>query len=592
MLQKAITAILRTHLRLFLFLFLVSFILYGKTINFGYTDLDDSILLEDNFSFLEHGDNIGKVFTQSVFNMHPEDKDNYYRPLLSISFMLDTILGGRSLKIFHISNIIIHLIASFLLFIFLSKLQYKKEICFITVILFLSHPVFTTAVAWIPGRNDSLLAIFFLGALIKQIDYFNKPTILNLFLHHFLFLVCLFTKEIAIIVPILLYLFLLLIPKVNSLKKKNSAPKIKSVNFILGWSISIIIYEYFRNTALGNSNQINFKEIINVFEKYALTIIQYIGKLLFPLNLSTYPTMEDTTYILGILAVLLIISFVHFRRTKNSGYYIAGVTCFLLFLIPVGFIKENALEHRLYLPAIGFSIMCVENSFIYKINFNKNATWLITTLIAVVFSILTFVNIKYYKDEITFWTRALTTSPHSARTHLQIGSYYHVDGKLDEAEKEYETALELNPDLPNIRNNLGRLYISKKMFNEAELLLKKELEIKPNSVAYYNLAIIQEEKENSEEAKKLLQKSIGINPNYTDALVDLGILYAMEKKFDAALQLLLRTIKIDPSNKLANKNIVLIYLATKQYKEAKKFYLLSKRIGVAGMDIPFLDSLQ
>lgn len=591
MLQKSIAFLLKSRLRFFLFLSLFSFILYGQSINFGYTDLDDSVLLQDNFSFLEKSSNIGKIFTQSVFNMRPEDKDNYYRPLLSTSFMLDTIIGKRAIKPFHISNIIIHIIASFLLFTFLTKLQYKKEISFIVTILFLTHPAFTTAVAWIPGRNDSLLAIFVLGALIKQIDYLNKQTRINLFLHHLLFLGCLFTKETAIILPIIFYLFIIFFQKGNTIKKKDTARKNKTIGFIAGWCISIFIYEYFRYIALGTSNQINFKEAINVFEKFAATIIQYVGKLLFPVNLSTYPIMEDTTYLLGILALILIIVFIHLKRTRGSGYYFAGLACFLLFLFPVAFIKENALEHRLYLPAIGFSIMCIENNFITKINFNKNKIWIITFGIAFVFSILTFSNTKYYKDEITFWTSALETSPHSARVHMQAGSYYQINGKLDEAEKEYKIALELNPDLPNIHNNLGRLYISKKMFNEAELHLKMELEIKPNPSAYYNLAIIQEEKENFEEAKNLLQKSLEINSDYTDALVDLGILYAREQKFNEALELLFRTIKIEPSNKLANKNIALIYLATKKYNEAKIFYLKSKQLGTE-MNIPFLDTLK
>jgi len=41
----------------------------------------------------------------------------------------------------------------------------------------------------------------------------------------------------------------------------------------------------------------------------------------------------------------------------------------------------------------------------------------------------------------------------------------------------------------------------------------------------------------------------------------------------------------------ANKNITLIYLAKKQFIEAKKYYLISKQLGV-DINIPFLDTLK
>ncbi len=594
MLQTFISAIIKTRLRVFLFLFCFGFILYGQTTTYSYTDLDDSILINENIAFLEKGSNAGKIFSQSVFSMRPEDHDNYYRPLLVGSFMLDAHIGGGSLWMFHITNILIHIIASFLLFLLFYKLQYKNEISFIAALIFLCHPVFTTAIAWVPGRNDSLLAVFFLAALFKLIDYHKNSNVVNLFFHHFFFLLCLFTKETALFLPPVLFFFLVLISKDKRLSKKNNLlvfnlKKSKSLLFIFGWVISVLIYEYFRHLALANADAVSFREVINVFEKYAPVIIQYIGKLLFPFNLSTYPIMEDTTYLFGLLGLIIIV-FIFLKREKTLRYFWMGLVLFILFLLPAAIIKENALEHRLYLPAIGFFLMCMENSYVSKIRFDKGASGGIAILVVVLFSVLTMRNGKNYKDETTFWAKGLETSPHSAKVHFQMGAYYQIEGRSAEAENEYKQAIELNPDMPDVHNNLGKLLIAKEQYDEAEKVLLTEIGIKPNPVAYYNLATVYELKGNISEAKKYINKALEMNLNYADALVDLGILYAREKNFDKALDLCRQTLVADPENKLAYKNITLIYLAKKQLKEAKEYYLKSKQMGVE-INVPLLDTL-
>jgi protein O-mannosyl-transferase len=94
----------------------------------------------------------------------------YYRPMMTISLILDAQIGGASPFIYHFTDIVIHLLASCLLFLFFKKLNYRKDLSFFFALIFAIHPVLSQAVGWIPGRNDTLLTVFILLAFIAFID--------------------------------------------------------------------------------------------------------------------------------------------------------------------------------------------------------------------------------------------------------------------------------------------------------------------------------------------------------------------------------------------------------------------------------------
>ena len=144
------------NLSVFLILTIVAFSLYGKTIFFDWSYLDDDVLILDRLDYLKFS-NIKNIFCDTVFSQGGQDK--FCRPLLNISFTLDNFVYNTKPFGYHLTNILIHLFTSFLMFFLLSK-YYDKQKTFLIVLLFVVHPSITQAVAWVPGRNDSLLALF------------------------------------------------------------------------------------------------------------------------------------------------------------------------------------------------------------------------------------------------------------------------------------------------------------------------------------------------------------------------------------------------------------------------------------------------
>ena len=107
--------LIKSNLFFFILLFLVVFIVYGKSINFGITNLDDDTLVTRNIDYSSNIKNVPNFFLTDCYLIK---ETQYYRPILSISFALEAILFKNNLKIYHLDNIV--LFALSLICIFLS----------------------------------------------------------------------------------------------------------------------------------------------------------------------------------------------------------------------------------------------------------------------------------------------------------------------------------------------------------------------------------------------------------------------------------------------------------------------------------------
>ena len=106
----------KTKLFFLAILFVVIFILFGKSINFDFINLDEDTLIEKNIAHLSSIKNIPKLFLTSCYFTKTSF---YYRPLLSTSFCLETSLFGFNKKIYHFTNIIMFILSLYLMYIFL-----------------------------------------------------------------------------------------------------------------------------------------------------------------------------------------------------------------------------------------------------------------------------------------------------------------------------------------------------------------------------------------------------------------------------------------------------------------------------------------
>ncbi|UCH12272.1 MAG: phospholipid carrier-dependent glycosyltransferase, partial [Candidatus Omnitrophota bacterium] len=148
--------------RAIILILLASIIVYINSL-FNPFIWDDSALVRDNF-LIKDWRHTRKLFTTDLY--YSKSRSNFYRPLQSLSYMLDYSLWRLKPFGYRLTNIILHstvAILAYLLFLLVSK---QKGVSLIGALFFVIHPIHTEAVVYISGRADSLMGIFLLSSFI------------------------------------------------------------------------------------------------------------------------------------------------------------------------------------------------------------------------------------------------------------------------------------------------------------------------------------------------------------------------------------------------------------------------------------------
>jgi tetratricopeptide (TPR) repeat protein len=498
--------------RPYLLIFIIGFLLYGQTLFFDFSYFDDQSLVLENSQILSDFNNVGEVFLSDAF--FSVDR-YYYRPLLNLSFMLDMHLGGTLPFIYHFSNILIHILVASLIFSLFLKLNYKRELAWVFSVLFLVHPVLTQAVAWIPGRNDSLLALFVLAAFNLFLSFVNRPRLIYYLGYLGFFLLALFTKETAALLPLVVIFYLLVFAR----EKTSRTDKWL---IIFGSVAAGIIWYLFRHLALG-SDPLSLKIIIESLWRNAPAFLVSLGKSFLPFNLAVLPILADSKIIYGLIALPLLVLGLLFSTKKDWRYLSLGVLWFFLFLFP-SFIRLNTvdtpdfLEHRLYLPIIGLFIILAEIDWLKNLDWRKRGVRAGAFLLLLLFFILSSLHLPVFKNRVSFWQSAVKASPNSALANRNLGAMYYLENDSLRAEKSYRRALAINENEPMVHNNLGLIYLERKSYGQAEKEFKKELGLYPNyDKALFNLGDLYYRQKRLTEARSLWEAALQANPRYYEA---------------------------------------------------------------------------
>jgi len=194
-----------------------------------------------------------------------------------------------------------------------------------------------------------------------------------------------------------------------------------------------------------------------------------------------------------------------------------------------------------------------------------------------------YVLIHAYSDLSNQATRELAQTAPTSLPALELDAEANeLQGKWDEAEKDYRKILEENPLYPGIHFRLARLLLSKPnppadFQDQAKKELQKELEIDPaNAGAEYVLGELARQGGDFDRAIQHFRRATQLDPNLGEAYLGLGSSLSAEKKFAEAVAPLEMAVKLQPSNPAAHYSLGTAYSRTGRKSDAEREFTLQE----------------
>ena len=180
---------------------MITFGTYYPSLHNQFTNWDDTTLIVDN-------DAIKKLSFSSIKNFLTSPTLGHYLPLTMIVYTLEYFFFQDDPFYYHLTNVILHLIVTTLVFWLVVGLTRRYGLSFFVSILFGVHPLHVEPVAWIAGTSYLLGALFFFASLISYLK-FSKTGSYNIHYYSSLIflLLALSANRLAVTLPPLLFIF-------------------------------------------------------------------------------------------------------------------------------------------------------------------------------------------------------------------------------------------------------------------------------------------------------------------------------------------------------------------------------------------------
>ena len=173
---------------------------------------------------------------------------------------------------------------------------------------------------------------------------------------------------------------------------------------------------------------------------------------------------------------------------------------------------------------------------------------------------------------------ALSINPNHSDTHHNLGVAFMREGNMQRAKARFENVLRINPADADAHNNLGEVLIRLGKPFQAAAHYEKVLEINPNNLIVINnlawlLATYPDDKfRNGKRAVELAEWACKVTDYKIPKLLDtLAAAYAEEKRFTEAIETATKALESATLQKNPAFQIQQIRFRLEQYKAGKPF---------------------
>ncbi len=488
-----------------------------------------------------------------------------YHPFILLSFSLDFHLFKFAAPGYHLHNLLLHVVNSFLVYVFFFNLLKKNVNVAVTIALvFALHPMHVESVAWVSERKDLLYTAYFFLSLIAYVSYLKKNRMALLLLSLLFFIFSLLSKAQAVTLPLILFL-------IDYLQSRKFEPRLileKIPFLVLSFVFGIIAVLAQNENSYINPLGIPVWQSL-FYAPYGIWI--YLLKFIFPIYQTAvynYPiTLQGTFpfYIYFSPLIFILIAFVIWKTWKNNKYVTFGMLFFLATIFPVlQFLPVGwavVAERYSYIPYIGLATIVAITFWekrpsleIKKRNFLDASG----VLVLLILFILTWNRCMIWKDSVTLWTDVLEKNPRCVSAYINRAYIFNENKQYNEALQDCTDGLKIDSTNFTLYKNRGIAY---GIIGKHDLALadySSAIRNNPDDYdSYLYRGILFTDKFGKHDAAiSDFRKYLTHSPENLNATFNMVVANYNNGSFDSARVYCLKVLRIDPANVQAKQLLV------------------------------------
>lgn len=568
-----------------------SFVVYASVWRHEFVTLDDTVYVTQNPP-------VSRGLTwQGVWWAFATGHASNWHPVTWLSHMLDVQLYGMNAGPHHLSNLLLHIANTLLLFGVFHRITGALGRSAFVAGLFAVHPLHVESVAWVAERKDVLSTLFWMLTLWAYVGYVREPRLgryLGLLL---VFALGLMAKPMVVTLPfVLLLLDVWPLGRVElgseSGSRSGLAPpadrwligfrlmqeKLPLLALTLASSIATFLVQQ-RGGAVGGFEALPLAYRV---ENALVSYVVYIGKMLWPTRLALfypYPRSLPEWWVLGSFLFLSAVSVLVIRAARRHPYLPVGWLWYLGTLVPViGLVQvggQAMADRYTYIPFIGLFVIVAWGvpGLLSRLPHRKIALRGAAALALLALTLIARAQVPYWKNSMVLWGHALEVTTGNYQAHNNLGAFLVEQEMYSEAIAHYREALRTSPDFADAHNNLANALANLRQVSEAVAHYTEALRIKPDHANAHNgLGAALAKEGRFTEAIAHYSEALRIEPDLVDAHNNWGSALADQGQIDAAIQRFLEALQIQPDHADAHYNLGVMLHKKGNIVEAAQHY--------------------
>lgn len=569
---------------------------------------------------------------------------HYYRPVLALSLGLDAALWGDNPAAFHLTNILLHVLVTYLVFCLILAMGAPRDVAVVTALVFAVHPAHVEAVAFVSARGDLLMSAGVLACLLAYRRSATAGSAGNAWMGAALaaYGCAILSKESALAMPLLLLLSDALARPSGLLNRAHWQRALVRVLPFVGVSLAFAASRFSQLLHLG-AGKVQGGSLWDRLPGGLEILARYAGLSLAPLHMQPFYSLPRPTAllepgpVLGLLVAGLLIGLL--VRTWRSaplvafgaGWFIATILP-VLDLVPLSFREMGLADRYLYLPSVGTCLLLAVMVFALMGPIGDRshgprrlAGWCLLGVLLLAWSSSLLRYAPVWRDNVTLYERMAQVAPRAPVPLLNLGLAYFRANDYPRSLTALEQAVHLNPTLRRPRTLLALLYVLQGRTSEGFRQFDVVATLGPPERDYYvsrtmahlsaghahaALAIAEEgvrrfpadadlwqwlghaleQSGRPAEAQESFQHALAIRPNLFESEEALGRLAAQAGRRADAVQHFLRSLKIQPDRAVPMRALAL--LLEEEGRTAESLSVWRQILEVAPTGAPIREAAQ